>query len=643
MKHDCYSRNLKVLRKRQPLLAKALDMEFPTIGEYIVEPARNGSPTLAIKTPDGKLHQIHSRYDPEKEAKQQIEAQKFRNPKLIIVMGLGLGYHIRAALEELKNEVFFIVVIERDIHALKAAVHHADISDLLESEKIRWAVGIPENEGFAVLNELIKAAGITLQLFLKTMVVFEHPILSRISGEYHRRMIRHFREAAHAVIFNYGNCPNDSLIGVKNIMRNLSVIMRNPGVSDLYNSFKGKPGIIVSSGPSLDGNMHLLKGIEDRCVMISADSALKVLLKNGIRPHMVSSLERTVAVAEFFRGLSKEELEGIWLAGTPVLMPEVYDAYKGETIIVYRAFAHFEWLQMPKGTLNIGPSCSNMAFKTLEAMGCNPIILVGQDLSFHDEKKTHVDGIHEVTNLKLKRENLFPVKGNFQDTVLTNAIFDMFRKAFVTDIAQFRGTCINATEGGAYIEGARLMTLREAIDRYLKEPLNTVATIRRHLHVPTESEIREEWRRFRKTMIETRKEVKDVIDFCDRGVQMVADFENELNTGGFQEIDDFLQRFPEDRLEKVYNELTQARGKVITFGKYFNLYLMHIVQMIIVKFEMDFNELPSLCEDKKRVKLQAIRMMRQWFPTISDLCRLSLQLLEEAYEKLEQEFGRSDA
>jgi len=643
MKQDYYSRNMKVLRKRQPLLAKALEMEFPALGEYLVEPAKNGSPTLAIKTPDGKLHQVHSRYDPEKEARQQILGQKYRNPKLFVALGLGLGYHIRAVLEELKEDVYFIVVIERDMHALRAAITHADISDLLESEKIRWAVGIPENEGFAVLNELIKAASITFQLFLKTMVVFEHPILARVCGDYYRLMVRHFREAAHAVIFNYGNCPNDSLIGVRHIMRNLSIIMRNPGISDLYNVFKGKPGIIVSSGPSLDGNMHLLKGIEDHCVMVAADSALKVLLKNGIRPHLVSSLERHHLVAELFRDIPREDLDGIWLAGTPVLMPNVYEAYAGDTIIVYRAFAHFEWLQMPKGTLNIGPSCSNMAFKTLEALGCNPIILVGQDLSFRDEKKTHVVGIPEVTNLKLKKENLFPIKGNFQETVLTNAIFDMFRKAFVTDIAQFRGTCINATEGGAYIEGAKLMPLREVIERHLQVPLDTVATIRKHLHLPTEHEVKEEWHRFRKTMIETRKEVQAVIEFCDKGVQMVVDFENTLNTEGFQEIEDFLKRFPEDQLDKIFTELTQARGKVITFGKYFNLYLMHIVQMIIVKFEMDFNELGSLCDDKKRIKLQAIRMMRQWFPTIGDLCRISLQLLEEAFDKLEKEFGNPDA
>jgi len=31
--------------------------------------------------------------------------------------------------------------------------------------------------------------------------------------------------------------------------------------------------------------------------------------------------------------------------------------------------------------------------------------------------------------------------------------------------------------------------------------------------------------------------------------------------------------------------------------------------------------------------------MKHWFPTIGDVCRLSLNLLEKAYDKLTAEFG----
>lgn len=639
MKSSVYSKNMKVLRKRMSVLARAMELSSGSDSEYLLERAKNSSLTLAIKK-DDKIFQIHSKYNPQREAVQQVANMGLKNPKVLVILGLGLGYHIRACLEELKDTNLFMVVIEKDIEGFRAAIENVDLTDLLTSDRIRWVVGVPENEGYATLNNMIKQAGIGFQLFLKTLQIFDHPVLNKAHGDYHRHMIKCFREAAHSVIFNYGNCPEDSMIGVENIMKNLSTIMKNPGVKDLFGAFKGVPGVIVSTGPSLDKNIEELKNAVGKCVMFSADSALKVLLKHDITPHAAVSLERIMNVARMFWELPEEYKEKIWLAGTPVIRKEAYDAWPGPTFMVYRAFAHFEWINIPKGTLNIGPSCSNMAFKILETLGCDPIIMVGQDCAFESAEKTHADSAPSVTDLKLKEKDLIKVKGNVEEWVYTNHIYDMFRKAFVTDIAQYRGTCVNATEGGAFIEGSHSMSLKDAIAKYCVKPVDALDRFNNKLHYPTSDEIGVEYKRFRQTMVETRKEVEGVIDYCDKGVKLIEEFEKRLEDEGFAQLNDFLERFPEDDLDVVHAEMTRARSKIITFGKYFNLYLMHIVQMIIVKFEMDFNELPSLCEDKKRCKLQAIKLMKRWFPTIGDVCRLSLGLLVEAFDDLEKEFGQ---
>ncbi len=638
MKPNIFAKNMKVLRKRMPVLARALELSNGSDCEYIVEQAKNSSMTLAVKK-DDKLFQIHSKYNPQREAKQQVVNMKLVNPKLLVILGLGLGYHITACLEEFKDSNLFVTVIEKDVEALRAAIENVDMTDLLGSDKIRWVIGVPEEEGYAVLNSMVKQAGIGFQLFLKTLQVFDHPVIDKVHGDYHKQMLKCFREAAHSIIFNYGNCPEDSMIGVENIMKNLATIIKNPGVKDLFNAFKGKPGIIVSTGPSLDKNVHLLKEVADKSVMIAADSALRVLLKHDIVPHAAVSLERIMNVAKMFWELPDEYKEKIWLAATPVIRREAYEAWPGPTFMVYRAFAHFEWINMPKGTLNIGPSCSNMAFKILEALGCDPIILVGQDCAFKSAEKTHAENAPSVTNLNLKEKDLIKVKGNYEEFVYTNTIYNLFRKTFVTDVAQYPGRCINATEGGAFIEGTQLMTLREAIDKYCQQTFDTLATFKTKLQFPDEQEIRKEWRNFRRIILETRQEVEGVIEYCDKGEALINDFEKRLAEDEFAKIEDFLARFPDDELDEVHAEMTRARSKIITFGKYFNLYLMHIVQMIIVKFEMDFNELPTLCQDQKRCKLQAIKLMKRWFPTIGDVCRLSLKLLVDAFEELDKEFG----
>ena len=336
MKSNFYAKNMKILRKRMPVLERALEMSRGSDCEYIVESAKNGEMTLAIKHAD-KVYQIHSRYDPRREAKQQVSSMNLVNPKILVVLGLGLGYHIRACLEELKDANLFIVVIEKDVEAFRTALKSSDLTDLFNSDKIRWVIGVLPEEGYAVLNDMIKQAGITFQLFLKTLQVFNHPVLDKIHGDYNKHMLKCFREAAHAIIFNYGNCPEDSMIGVENIMKNLATIIKNPGVKDLYGAFKGKPGIIVSTGPSLDKNIDELADVTDKAVIISADSALKSLLKHNISPHAVVSLERIIEVAKMFEELPDADKEKIWLAATPVIRKEAYDAWPGPTFMVYRA------------------------------------------------------------------------------------------------------------------------------------------------------------------------------------------------------------------------------------------------------------------------------------------------------------------
>lgn len=638
MKSNVYAKNLKIMRKKMGLLVKAIDEDKGSECQYIVTQAKNSSPTLAIKKED-KVFQIHSKYNPQREATQQLKSMNLINPKVLLIFGIGLGYHIRACLEELKEQNLYIIVIEKDLQALKCAINNVDMSDLFNSNKIRWVVGVPEDEGYAVQLEVIKQAGITMQLFLKTLQIFNHPVINKVHETYHKHMLKAFREAAKLTIFNYGNCPKDSMIGVKNIMKNLELIIDNPGVNEIYGAFKDVPGVIVSTGPSLDKNVHLLHEILDKAVVISADASLKVLNENGIVPHAVSSLERTKGPIKMFRELPDDFKKKIWLGATPVIRPEAYEAWPGPKFIVYRDFAHFEWIGIPKGTLTVGASCSNMAFKTLEAMGCNPIILVGQDCSFESVEKTHAEGAPDATKLKkLKKEQLFKVRGNYQDYVYTNEIYDVFRKGFVKDVAYYKGTCINATEGGALIEGSKLMTLREAIDKYCTKKIDVLKGFDNYLKYPSNKQKLRQWSQFKKIMIETRNEVEGVIKYCDRGLKLISDFEERLESDNFSKIEDFLERFPDQELNAVHGEMTRARSKIIMFGKYFNLYLMHIVQMIIVKYELQFNELPTLCQNPKRCKLQGIKLMKEWFPTIKELCEMSLEILVTAFENLQLKF-----
>lgn len=592
--------------------------------EYVIEESKSKELTLAIKSGD-KTTQIHSKYDPVREAKQQIEKSEIVNPKLLVICGLGLGYHVKAALESFKKDIAYLFIIERDISALKIAVEHVDLSDLFKDKRIKWLIGLKETEAYAACYSAINREGLSMQLNLKTITVFSQPALTTLYADYYKEMMRHFKEAGHATIFNYGNSSDDSLIGLYNILDNINIIIRNPGIKDLYNSFKGVPGIVVSTGPSLSKNIETLKQAVGKSVIVAADASLAPMYKRNIKPDMTVSLERITKTGHMYEELDEDYKKDIYLAATPVIMNMAYEQWNGPKIIVYRDFAHFKWVGIERGILPIGPSCSNQAFQILKAMGCDPIILVGQDCAFESLEKTHADGVSNMTKLNLRETDLIKVKGNYTDWVYTNNIYNIFRKNFVTDIAAYSGKCINATEGGAFIEGSELMTLQEAIDKYCTKEIDVKEVCNKKLKMPTESDISSNWSTFKRVLKETIKEVEEVISGCDKGVEEITKFEERLANEGYNEIEDFLERFPENDLNAVFLILNKIRLKIVTSGKYFNLFLMHIIQMIIIHFEIEFNALPSMSQDQKRCRLQAIRMLKKWFPQIRDVSRRSLE------------------
>ncbi|NMA84923.1 MAG: motility associated factor glycosyltransferase family protein, partial [Epulopiscium sp.] len=103
-------------------------------------------------------------------------------------------------------------------------------------------------------------------------------------------------------------------------------------------------------------------------------------------------------------------------------------------------------------------------------MGADPIVFIGQDLAFTGGKD-HAEGtMYDKRKPNLKKKRKIQVKGNVEEYVYTDDTFktylDWFQDAIASDQTDRR--YINATEGGAYIEGTEVMTLQSAIEKYCK-------------------------------------------------------------------------------------------------------------------------------------------------------------------------------
>lgn len=95
----------------------------------------------------------------------------------------------------------------------------------------------------------------------------------------------------------------------RNLKKNLPLIKKYGGLRSVVPLFKDKTVIIAGAGPSLDKALPLLKKYQhrDKIVLISADMALKPLLKAGIRPAFVITCETTPV--DYFGGVDTAGIE----------------------------------------------------------------------------------------------------------------------------------------------------------------------------------------------------------------------------------------------------------------------------------------------------------------------------------------------
>lgn len=619
-----FEKNMAALNEHYPKLAERVTALGPIFSPNVIRSNANSAFPNIMMENHGEKILYYNADDPLGYCEKYIEALDLRYAPALIFMGFGLGYQVITALNNLSEKLNIqdVIIVEEDIILFKTALRFLDFSQVIRHPNIAFFIGQqPRELCLSLQRHLAMATNISSNLKSIKMVIM--PAVNLLAGSYYRSAVDALRSSIQFLLQGMGNDPYDSLLGIEHTLANLQPMLEDPGIISFKDLFKDKPAIVVAAGPSLNKNIDLLKEASTKALLICVDAALKPLLNAGIRPHLVTTTERTEGTIDFYANLSG--LEEIFFIFFTVLHPNVYRIYKGPKIIASRYQVFSDWLSLDPGSLSGGPVVGNYAFIIATILGCNPILMVGQDLSFKPSGATHVKGMVFGTQ-EVYRDDMSEVEGNYGDILMTNRTFAEAKAALEMEIEGFNGLCVNATEGGAKINGTLFLDLKTSLKRYCPDTFDSLSLLKRQWQCkkPDPANVPAEVQRVVAILDQTLSDLHDAAMDCQKGVAQINAFEHNhaLIKAGKPNVAVFNQ------LNPLQNELHHLRENIMANPSLVSLW--QIFQTVHTTFEMRQSFLFDQFNSPDFAKLKAFLMLRDWFCMIGQLALCAADSINRA-------------
>ena len=539
---ETFERNLNVLEGRNPSLASALK----TVGELRkYEVFRQGERAVEINIYDHD-RKLFIYNDPLEDLSAQLEgAQRQKNYKYLYLFGIGNGFFLQSLL--LNDRAVRICVVEPETELLYIGLHLHDFSEALRSGRL----------------QLFSSAELTFErvcdIVAESEALLHSKYLSFIRSAYYslyanafERIKKLFSEAVRYAVSLQGTNIDDSIKGLEQFVQHADILCRSTPLCKLENIRKGGKAIIVSTGPSLAKQLPLLKKAAPHAMLISVDASLPILAKHGIKPDIVVSMERDEPTSKFFLKTPVDFQEGILFICASLQHQSVFDAIKAGTLMcVLRTLPEYRFFELDRyGYIGAGFSAANMAHELAHLIGVDEAIFIGQDLAFAPDGSTHAPGHVFASNVLIEKEKekngLIEIAAyGGHGSVKTHIYWILFKQGLEHSIAAYRHgmRSVNATEGGARIEGTEEMRFSDVCGALVREKEKELLVVA----PPTAEDIRICRKTFNARIRKLLKEAKKVVPKIERMCQKIAAFDPAAGR---------------DETVSLYNEIGRLRNAI---------------------------------------------------------------------------------
>lgn len=434
-----------------------------------VESSKAGALTLKLNI-GGRKQYIHSKYDPEKEAERLIaQLEGVERSRQILFVGSGLGYHIQKFTEQYPDMKFSIYEPSEEV-----LVSYLSNHNLPQGKLDTIFTGTDEVALIKEVTKLLQSSGSLLRIYTL-------PIYESLYGDQVNIILQKALESLKDKHSALGTNISFQKRWTINSIRNFPTVLKTPNIlHDVDKSvFEGKPAIIVAAGPSLNGEFENLRYIKENglAYIFSVGSAINALIEHGIYPDAACTYDPSERNQFVIQKIKDEKITDIPLIFGSSVGFETLEDYPGSMLhmITSQDTVSPRLLDTTESISIVldAPSIAVVTLQLLTQLGCNPIVLAGQNLGYQDNKR-YASGISydfvENELSETEKEAVLIVKDVYGNDIETSDGFNRMRQQLEMHIGLSPGIeVINTTKGGAKIEATSFTHL----DKLINEKLNS--------------------------------------------------------------------------------------------------------------------------------------------------------------------------
>lgn len=445
-----YENNVEYLKKISFDLYRK--MEAIETKNASISISKNGEKNIK-KDFNNKSIYIHSTYYPNEQARYISEYALTSDSDIIFIIGLGLGYELKNMLDKDKNKRYFIV--EPDSEIFKIALENINVEFLFNNGNIYF---IQDERYENIIHFLQRLIVNDKTINIKFVVLPSYEIM-------YKDLIKKLYEYVKKLLNNFTVSLYTNLIfhqrWFQNFIINLKYLKYACPISELKDQFKNIPAVIVAAGPSLNYDLESLSKIYNKAIIATAGTGIAVMEKNKIKTHLAGAVDGSILEENIFRDLEiNKETTLIYNSNVYYTVPSMIGKHKFLiNVNEMDDFIH-DTLSWERFNLYSAASITNVMLYNLCKLGCNPIIILGQDLCY-SSGKNYADGIEDIKGTNnasgklFNNKNYVKVKNKNNEEVFTTTAFLVMKNMMEQCIKNHSEIkFFNGTRNGLSLEGA---------------------------------------------------------------------------------------------------------------------------------------------------------------------------------------------